>query len=91
MRWGGPCALPLTDSHRHPQQSFLKDNKYDAWLDVSADADPKRLLQKAQLVASSGASACVYVSAGGGVGLCMHALTPPTQYHENTFQLTQQG
>lgn len=35
-------------------QSFLKAGKYDAWLDVSADADPKRLLQKAQLVANSG-------------------------------------
>lgn len=38
-------------------QAFLKGSKYDAWLDVSADADPKRLLQKAQLVANSGTCA----------------------------------
>lgn len=52
---------PAHTTPTHNQQSFLKDNKYDAWLDVSADADPKRLLQKAQLVISSGACLCVCV------------------------------
>lgn len=46
------------------RQAFLKGSKYDAWLDVSADADPKRLLQKAQLVASSGESSRAVLGLG---------------------------